>query len=85
MEENIRLRARKEAEMIIQSKKTLRSLAEELNVGKSTIHKDMQIRLKMIDRDLYEKVQEVFQEHIRIRHLRGGDSTKKKYEKNKIN
>lgn len=85
MEENIRLRARKEAEMIIQSKKTLRSLAEELNVGKSTIHKDMQIRLKMIDKDLYEKVQEVFQEHIRIRHLRGGDSTKKKYEKNKIN
>lgn len=85
MEENIRLRAKKEAEMIIQSKKTLRSLAEELNVGKSTIHKDMQIRLKMIDKDLYEKVQEVFQEHIRIRHLRGGDSTKKKYEKNKIN
>jgi len=85
MEENIRLRTKKEAEMIIQSKRTLRSLAEELKIGKSTIHKDMQLRLKLIDKDLYQQVQEVFQEHINIRHLRGGDSTKKKYQKNKIN
>ena len=75
----------KEANLIIESGKTLRDLASELKIGKSTIHKDMQIRLKNIDKHLYQEVQEIFKEHIRIRHLRGGESTKKKYQKNKIN
>lgn len=85
MEKEIENRTLKEANIIIHSKKTLRQLATELNIGKSTIHKDMQIRLKKIDQDLYNQVQSVFKEHIKIRHLRGGASTKKKYQKNKIN
>ncbi len=74
----------KEAKLLIQTKKTLRELATELKIGKSTIHKDMQIRLKKIDESLYQEVEKVFKEHINIRHLRGGESTKKKYQKNKI-
>lgn len=84
MDSKIEKRTLQEAEIIINSKKTLRQLAKELNLGKSTIHKDMQIRLKRIDKTLYEKVQEVFLEHIQLRHLHGGQSTKKKYQKNKI-
>lgn len=85
MERKIEKRTLKEAQILIESKKTLRELATELNLGKSTIHKDMQIRLKQIDQNLYNQVQSIFQEHINIRHLRGGASTKKKYQKNKIN
>jgi len=85
MEDKIYKRTLKEAEMIIKSKKTLRELANELNIGKSTIHKDMQIRLKAIDFDKYQQVQAIFREHINIRHLHGGESTRKKYQKNKIN
>lgn len=85
MEREIEKRTLKEANIIINSKKTLRELATELNLGKSTIHKDMQIRLKQIDQDLYNQVQSIFKEHINIRHLRGGASTKKKYQKSKIN
>lgn len=85
MESRIRKRTLEEAKMIIETKKTLRHLAKELNIGKSTIHKDMQIRLKKLDPALYEEVEKVFLEHINVRHLRGGASTKKKYQKNKIN
>lgn len=40
----------------------------------------MHIRLKIIDSQLYDKVQKVFHEHINVRHLKGGESTKKKYQ-----
>ncbi len=82
--EKIEKRTLEEAEKIIHSKKTLRQLAQEFNVGKSTIHKDMQNRLPQLNPSLYEEVQEVFLEHIQTRHLRGGESTKKKYQKIKI-
>lgn len=80
MEDRIKLRTLQEAELIIQSRPTLRKLERKLHIGKSTIHKDMQIRLKKLDPVLYQQVQAIFQEHIDIRHLRGGQSTKKKYQ-----
>jgi len=84
MEKRLVERTLKEANIIMKQKKTLRQVAKELNVGKSTIHKDMHLRLKRIDNNLYEEVQNVFRDHIKTRHLRGGESTKKKYKKNKI-
>ena len=41
----------------------------------------MKVTLKLVDSDLYNKVQAVFNEHIRLRHYLGGLSTKKKYKK----
>ena len=49
-----------------------------VQVSKSTIHKDMQQRLIELDEDLYEQVQNIFENHIKIRHIHGGESTKKK-------
>lgn len=80
MEDKIKLRTLQEAKLIIESNYTLRELEKKLNIGKSTIHKDMHIRLKIIDSQLYDKVQKVFHEHINVRHLKGGESTKKKYQ-----
>lgn len=81
MKELIKKRVIEEANMIVRTKTTIRELTKIMGVSKSTIHNDMQTRLKMIDRELYDKVQEVFLEHIRLRHYLGGLATQKKYKK----
>lgn len=67
------------ADYIIETKNTIRQTAKEFNVSKSTVHKDIQERLKEIDSEKFEKVKEIFESHIKIRHIRGGQSTKEKY------
>ena len=81
MGENIKERVYKEAYYILKTKKTLRELAKIFNLSKSTIHKDLKDRLKSVDITLYKEVQTIFQNHIQTRHLKGGASTKKKYQK----
>ena len=68
-----------ESEYIINNKKTVRETAKEFNISKSTVHKDMQERLKELDTNLYKKVNELFKFHIKIRHINGGEATRKKY------
>ena len=81
MGELIKERVYKEAHYILKTKKTLRELAKVFNLSKSTIHKDLKDRLKVIDLSLYKEVQKIFQNHLETRHLKGGESTKKKYQK----
>ena len=76
---NIEKRVLKEALYMIETKKTLREIAKVFNVSKSTVHKDLKEKLKNIDNVLYEKVKIILNEHIKVRHIRGGESTKKKY------
>ena len=45
------------------------------------VHKDVTERLRDIDPDLYERVKEVLGVNLRERHLRGGESTRRMYEK----
>lgn len=66
---------------MLETKKTIRELATIFNVSKSTVHKDLHERLFDIDKTLFEQVDEILKYHIDIRHIRGGQSTKKKYEK----
>lgn len=75
----IKRRVVEEANIIVNTEITLRSLARRLGVSKSTIHKDMQIRLISIDKDLYKKVQKVFKKHLEIRYYIGGEKTRQKY------
>ena len=79
MKKEITLRVVEEADRIIETKKTIREIAKEFNISKSTVHKDLHDRLYHIDLDRYKKVQEIMQHHIEIRHLRGGESTRRKY------
>lgn len=72
-----------EANYILETKKTIREIAFENKVSKSTVHKDLHDRLKTIDNKLYVKVNKILQEHIDIRHIRGGESTRQKYLKRK--
>ncbi len=72
-----------EAEYVIKNNATVRKTAEIFNIGKSTVHIDMTLRLKEIDLDLYDKVKEVLAINLKERHLRGGLATKLKYSKRK--
>lgn len=70
-----------EANYILRTKNTIREIANVFNVSKSTVHKDLHERLLYVNKNLYIKVCDILQYHIDIRHIRGGQSTKKKYEK----
>ena len=72
-------RVEKVADYILKTKDTIRNTAIRFGVSKSTIHKDIQERLKEYDEEKYQKIESIFQYHIDIRHILGGQSTQKKY------
>ena len=47
-----------------------------------TVHKDVKERLKHIDADLFERVHKVLSHNKAVRHLRGGEATRRKYRAN---
>ena len=70
-----------EANYMLNTKETIREIAKVFNVSKSTVHKDLHERLIDVDYKLYEKIDSILKYHIDVRHIRGGESTKKKYKK----
>lgn len=84
MNKNLCNRVKEEAKYIIDTKKTIREVAEHFGISKSTIHKDMQERLVRISLDLYKQVRVVLDEHLEIRHIKGGETTKQKYLKKQV-
>lgn len=81
MNRNIVNRVIQEATFMIDNNSTIRCLAKVFNVSKSTVHKDLRERLIYINKKLYEEVDNIFKEHIEVRHIKGGYSTKMKYSK----
>ncbi len=83
MNKRIVTRVLEEGKYILDNDKTVREMAGIFGISKSTIHKDLRERLFLIDKDMYSKVSNVLQYHMDIRHIRGGESTKRKFlEKN---
>ncbi len=68
-----------EAYYMIETGMTVRELSTIFSVSKSTVHKDLQYRLKEINYSLYKKVDEILKYHLDVRHIRGGESTRLKY------
>ncbi len=64
---------------ILSTEDTIRNIAKIFKVSKSTVHKDLNERLHDVDVELYSKVSDILKYHIDIRHLRGGESTRRKY------
>ena len=81
MKDYIEERAVEIAYYIIEHKATVRQTSKKFGVSKSTIHKDVTERLKLLDADLYERVKKVLDVNLKERHLRGGSATKEKYER----
>ncbi len=72
-------RIKNEAKYMIETSKTIREIAKQFNVSKSTVHKDLKYRLKSINLDLFLKVENILKKHIEMRHINGGEATRKKY------
>lgn len=72
-------RVLEEANYILKTNKTVREIASVFKVSKSTVHKDLHERLQLIDKNMFVKVDDILKYHADIRHIRGGESTKKKY------
>ena len=68
------------ADYIISTKSTIRQSAKKFNISKSTVHKDIREKLIKIDYNKYLKVIDIFKKHLEVRHILGGESTKRKYE-----
>ena len=64
------------ANHIIDTKDTIRETAKKFKVSKSTVHKDLQERLSQIDINRYNQIKNILNEHIEIRHIKGGESTR---------
>jgi putative DeoR family transcriptional regulator (stage III sporulation protein D) len=74
--QRIKQRVLNVANTILEEKVTVRQVADKFNTSKSTVHKDMNERLPIINRELYIKVRKVLDYHLSIRHLRGGEATR---------
>ena len=85
MNKYIENRILEESNYIIKTKNTIRETAKNFNVSKSTVHKDVSYRLIELNKTKYEEVAKILKYHTDIRHLRGGESTKRKYLSNKVN
>jgi len=79
MNKKIVMRVKELADYIIDTKTTIREVAKKYNISKSTVHKDLTERLLEIDVEKYKQVDDIFKKHLEIRHIKGGESTRKKY------
>ena len=76
----INKRVIEEANHILKTGDTIRTTAKVFCVSKSTVHKDLHERLITVDKKLYSKVNDILKYHTDIRHIRGGEATKMKYQ-----
>ena len=58
---------------------TVRQVAAEFGVSKSTVHKDVTEILQRVDYNLYLQVKDILEVNKQERHLRGGEATRRKY------
>ena len=63
------------ARYIIEAGATVRETAKEFHISKSTVHKDIQERLPLLNYPLYREVRVVLDRNKEERHLRGGEAT----------
>lgn len=79
MESDILCRACRLGEYILETGCTVRATAAKYGISKSTVHKDVSVRLKKSDPALYAEVSKVLEKNRLERHIRGGDATRRKY------
>ncbi len=66
-------------EYILENKATVRATAKKFHISKSTVHKDVSERLRVINPHLYGQVRRILDVNKAQRHIRGGMATRRKY------
>ncbi len=79
MSDTIEQRACKLAVYMIETGATVRAAAQHFGISKSTVHKDLQVRLPRCNKNLYQQVRKVLDLNKQQRHIRGGMATRMKY------
>ena len=79
MEKYMFNRVIKEGEYLLNTDKTIREVASDFKISKSTVHKDLKERLPLLDKNLYKLVDKALNDHLANRHIKGGESTRIKY------
>jgi putative DeoR family transcriptional regulator, stage III sporulation protein D len=77
--EHIRQRCVRLGELFVETGGTVRALATKTGFSKSTVHKDLTERLLQVNEPLAKQVHEILAYNKSIRHLRGGEATRKKW------
>lgn len=67
------------AEYVIETGATVRATAIHFGISKSTVHKDLTMKLKAHNRRLYQEAKSILNKNKSERHLRGGEATRQKY------
>ena len=67
------------AEYLLANNATVRAVAKQFGVSKSTVHKALTERLEKIDPALYQQVRQLLDRNKAERHIRGGMATRRKY------
>ena len=62
---------------MIEKKSTVRETSKRFGVSKSTVHKDVTVRLKEVNPTLYGQVRALLDLNKQERHIRGGLATRK--------
>lgn len=81
MHEYIKERTLKIGHYFVETRNTVRTIAKEFGISKSTVHKDLTERLPEINPELANQVKTILEYHKSIRHIRGGEATKIKYKR----
>ncbi len=79
MSDTIEERACQLAVYMIETGATVRAAANHFGISKSTVHKDLQQRLRQCNPALYSSVRQVLELNKQERHIRGGMATRRKY------
>lgn len=72
------------AKYLVENRATVRAVAREFGISKSTVHKDVTQVLRDVDSRLYEDVKAILEINKKERHIRGGEATRVKYINKKI-
>lgn len=79
MRQDIQDRCVRLGRYIVKTGATVRQAAKVFDMSKSSVHKDLQQRLKSVHPGLYEEVQAVLSYHHAVRHIRGGAATRRRW------
>ena len=80
MDETIARRCLTIAQYMLENRATVRQAAKVYGLSKSSVHKDMICRLPQIDARLGREVRALLKYNKAVRHLRGGEATKRRYQ-----
>lgn len=76
----IKSRVLEMAYLMLEGRRTVREVAKIIGYSKSTVHHDLTTKLEKLDPCLYDQVKDLLNYNKKIRHLRGGEATRLKYQ-----